>query len=60
VEGVADQGLALLSAVGSLLAHLPEEKARVLAEGWPDLAGTLYRYGLPASLIARLGEEKKP
>lgn len=59
VEGVPDQGLALLSALASLLAHLPEEEARSVAEGWPDLPGTLYRYGLPASLLNRLGEERE-
>ena len=56
---IMDQGVALLSAVASVVdADTEEEAARIIGE-IVDPAGTFYRFGLPASLLrrARLAEQ---
>ncbi len=61
-EGVADQGAAMVGALGSVLdpgelAALPEgemaARTDALFEGIPDGAGTFYRYSLAGSLLRR-------
>ena len=56
---IMDQGVALLSAVASVVgADTEEDAARIIGE-IVDPAGTFYRFGLPASLLrrARLAEQ---
>ncbi len=51
--GVVDQGAKLISAIASVVdSKDPREIERILA-GIPDLVGTAYRFGLPASLLER-------
>lgn len=50
---IMDQGVALLSAVASVVdAETEEEAARIIAD-LVDPVGTFYRFGLPASLLHR-------
>jgi F420-non-reducing hydrogenase small subunit len=50
---IMDQGVALLSAVASVVdANTEEEAARIIGEV-VDPVGTFYRFGLPASLLHR-------
>jgi F420-non-reducing hydrogenase small subunit len=55
---VIDQGAKGLSAIASMLGledeeRMTEEAVEKLIDGIADPAGTLYRYGLPASLLGR-------
>ncbi len=53
-EGVEDFGARMMTALASVLdADTPEEIERILEEGIPDPAGTLYRFNLAASLLRR-------
>jgi F420-non-reducing hydrogenase small subunit len=49
--GAADQGAAMLSALGSLLDATTEERARELNDQLVDPAGTFYRFGLASSVL---------
>jgi F420-non-reducing hydrogenase small subunit len=49
--GAADQGTAMLSALGSLLDATTEERARELDEQVVDPVGTFYRFGLASSVL---------
>jgi F420-non-reducing hydrogenase small subunit len=60
VDGVDDLGAAFLSALGTLLADRSEEEVAALVGDIPDLAGTLYRYGLPASLLGGARRREAP
>jgi F420-non-reducing hydrogenase small subunit len=51
--GVADQGAALLSAVASVLDAESLEQAQNVITQIVDPAGTLYRFGLPSSVLGR-------
>jgi hypothetical protein len=53
-------GTKMLSALGSLGEADSEEKAKALADTAVDLAGTLYRFSVPASLLKRRYVEKEP
>lgn len=56
---IMDQGVALLSAVASVVdAETEEEAARIIAE-LVDPVGTFYRFGLPASLLHRARIEER-
>jgi F420-non-reducing hydrogenase small subunit len=58
LDGVADPGAAMLSAMASLLQGGAEERVR-LAGQLRDPAGTFYRYGMAAALLpARPGGER--
>lgn len=46
---VADQGTAMVSAIGSLLAATTEERARELVDQIADPLGTFYRFSMAAS-----------
>ena len=61
-DGVTDQGAKMLAALGSILdvgdykamdEQQLAERAGEFAAGIPDLAGTLYRFGLGASVLTR-------
>lgn len=47
----ADQGTAMLSALGSLFDTSTEERARELADQIADPVGTFYRFGLASSVL---------
>jgi len=52
-ENVMDQGTKMISALSSVIdSHDPAEVSSILDQ-IPDLAGTLYRFTLPASLVYR-------
>jgi F420-non-reducing hydrogenase small subunit len=53
VEGVVDQGLHFLSALGSLIDSTDTEEIKRIADEIADPAGTFYRYSLPVSLLRR-------
>ena len=58
VDGVADQGAKALSMIASILGvegeeRMSDEEVAQLIEGIADPAGTVYRFGLPASLLGR-------
>jgi F420-non-reducing hydrogenase small subunit len=56
---IMDQGVALLSAVASVVdAETEEETARIIRE-LVDPVGTFYRFGLPASLLQRARMEER-
>jgi F420-non-reducing hydrogenase small subunit len=48
---VKDHGGKALSAIASIVDSRDEEEIERILEGIPDPVGTLYRYGLPASLL---------
>jgi len=50
---VKDQGGKALSALASIVDSNDEDEVERILEGIPDPIGTLYRYGLPASLLRR-------
>lgn len=51
--GVTDPGAKMMSAIATMIdTDEPDEIERVL-EGFPDPAGTLYRFSLPASILRR-------
>jgi F420-non-reducing hydrogenase small subunit len=53
-DGVLDYGTRLLSAVASVIdAEDPDEIDRIIEEGFPDPAGTFYRFHLAQSLLRR-------
>jgi F420-non-reducing hydrogenase small subunit len=51
VGNVKDQGAAELTAVASLVASNDAKEVAAIMDKIPDPAGTLYRYGIPASLL---------
>lgn len=58
VSGVQDQGAKALSMIASILGidaedTMNEEQRSKLIDGIADPAGTVYRYGLPASMLGR-------
>jgi F420-non-reducing hydrogenase small subunit len=53
VEGVVDQGIHFLSALGSLIDSTDAEEIARIADEIVDPAGTFYRYSLPVSLLRR-------
>ncbi len=58
VDGVVDQGTKALAMFASILGaeeerKMPDEDARKLVDGFPDPAGTFYRFSLPTSLLKR-------
>jgi F420-non-reducing hydrogenase small subunit len=58
VSGVRDQGAKALSMIASILgidaeSEMTEEQKIKLIDSIADPAGTVYRYGLPASLLGR-------
>jgi len=53
VEGVVDQGLNFLTALGSLIDSTDTEEIAQIIDGIADPAGTFYRYSLPVSLLRR-------
>jgi F420-non-reducing hydrogenase small subunit len=53
VEGVVDQGLHFLTALGSLIDSIDIEEITRIINGIADPAGTFYRYSLPVSLLRR-------
>jgi len=53
-DGVEDFGARLLSALASVIdSDDPEEIQRIIEDGMPDPAGTLYRFGLAGGLLRR-------
>ncbi|HIQ23149.1 MAG TPA: oxidoreductase [Planctomycetes bacterium] len=59
LSGVRDQGAAALSAVASLMATNDASQADRVAAELADLAGTLYRYGMPSSLLFKKAEQDR-
>jgi F420-non-reducing hydrogenase small subunit len=57
VEGVVDQGVHFLSALGSLIDSTDAEEIARIADEIADPAGTFYRYSLPVSLLRRARTE---
>jgi F420-non-reducing hydrogenase small subunit len=53
VEGVVDQGLHFLTALGSLIDSTDTEEIARIVDEIADPAGTFYRYSLPVSLLRR-------
>jgi F420-non-reducing hydrogenase small subunit len=53
VEGVVDQGVHFLSALGSLIDSTDAEEIARIVDEIADPAGTFYRYSLPVSLLRR-------
>ncbi|MCX5807749.1 MAG: oxidoreductase [Proteobacteria bacterium] len=53
VEGVVDQGLHFLTALGSLIDSTDTEEIAQIIDEIADPAGTFYRYSLPVSLLRR-------
>jgi len=52
-EGVVDQGLKLLSAIGSVIDSKDEDEIKQVVAQLQDPLGTFYRFGLPGSLFRR-------
>jgi F420-non-reducing hydrogenase small subunit len=50
-EHTADQGAAMISAIGSLLGADDEDTARAIDEGFVDPVGTVYRFSLAKSML---------
>ena len=59
VEGVVDGGTKFISSLASILDAEDEEEVKRVVDTIDDLAGYLYRFSLPASLLRRrrVGEE---
>jgi F420-non-reducing hydrogenase small subunit len=57
VEGVVDQGLHFLTALGSLIDSTDTEEITRITNEIADPAGTFYRYSLPVSLLRRAKTE---
>jgi F420-non-reducing hydrogenase small subunit len=53
VEGVVDQGLHFLTALGSLIDSTDTDEIARITDEIADPAGTFYRYSLPVSLLRR-------
>jgi len=53
VEGVVDQGLHFLTALGSLVDSTDTDEIANIIDDIADPAGTFYRYSLPVSLLRR-------
>jgi F420-non-reducing hydrogenase small subunit len=53
VEGVVDQGLHFLTALGSMIDSTDPDEIKRITDGIADPAGTFYRYSLPVSLLRR-------
>ncbi len=53
VEGVVDQGLHFLTALGSLIDSTDTEEIARITDEIVDPAGTFYRYSLPVSIMRR-------
>ncbi len=53
VEGVVDQGVHFLTALGSLIDSTDTEEIARIVDEIADPAGTFYRYSLPVSLLRR-------
>jgi F420-non-reducing hydrogenase small subunit len=53
---VRDHGAAALSAVASLVANNDANQVAALMDKIPDPAGTLYRYGVPSSILFKRAE----
>ena len=51
VSQVRDQGAAALSAIASLVASKDADEVAAMMDRVPDPVGTLYRYGVPSSLL---------
>ncbi len=51
VSEVRDHGAAALSSIASLLVSSDAEELAAITEKLPDPVGTLYRYGVPSSLL---------
>ncbi len=56
--GVTDQGAKLLAAISTLFDAKTPEDAQALARQVVDPAGSFYRYGVPASVLARTIEKE--
>ena len=52
-EGVLDQGLKLLGAIGSIIDSKDEDEIKQVVAQLQDPLGTFYRFGLPGSLFRR-------
>ncbi|MHC4224206.1 MAG: oxidoreductase, partial [Planctomycetota bacterium] len=50
---VRDHGAKALSSFASIVASNDEEEVAAILDGIPDPIGTIYRYGLPVSLLRR-------
>jgi F420-non-reducing hydrogenase small subunit len=53
VEGVIDQGVHFLTALGSIIDSTDPVEIKQIVDGIVDPAGTFYRYSLPVSLFRR-------
>jgi F420-non-reducing hydrogenase small subunit len=53
VEGVVDQGLHFLTALGSMIDSIDPDEIKRITDEIADPAGTFYRYSLPVSLLKR-------
>jgi F420-non-reducing hydrogenase small subunit len=58
--GCHDQGAKMIATLGGILRGDDEAAIERTLAGMPDLAGTLYRYGLSASLLGAAREEPTP
>jgi F420-non-reducing hydrogenase small subunit len=50
---VKDQGVKMMSAIGSIIDSQDPEKIEQIIDGIADPLGTFYRYGLPASAMRK-------